>query len=176
MPSVKRIREKKWMHVQALTLVRSLCKHLESLEYERASAIYLEALLKAAEVGSHEIVELIIGSFPYAIYSINGSSQQGFIHMAVKNRCEKVFNLLYQTNNHRFMYANLDDSYGNSILHLAGYMAPPHKLNLVSGAALQMQREIQWFKVLSSLYGILSVPFDLTRFLNIEEKKLLMSF
>ncbi|XP_059635946.1 uncharacterized protein LOC132278151 [Cornus florida] len=38
------------------------------------------------------------------------------------------------------------DIYGNTILHLAGKLAPPHKLNLVSGAALQMQCELQWFK------------------------------
>lgn len=33
------------------------------------------------------------------------------------------------------------------MLHLACKLAPTHRLNCVSGAALQMQREIQWFKV-----------------------------
>ncbi|KAI9162624.1 hypothetical protein LWI28_029038 [Acer negundo] len=34
----------------------------------------------------------------------------------------------------------------NSTLHLAGKLAPASKLFSVSGAALQMQRELQWFK------------------------------
>ena len=36
---------------------------------------------------------------------------------------------------------------GNTALHLVGESAPPFKLRSVSGAALQMQRELQWFKV-----------------------------
>ena len=39
-----------------------------------------------------------------------------------------------------------------NLLHLAGQLAPIHKLNLVSGAALQMQRELQWFQVNIFLY------------------------
>ncbi|KAK3009667.1 hypothetical protein RJ639_013843, partial [Escallonia herrerae] len=42
----------------------------------------------------------------------------------------------------------LIDNSGNTILHLVAQLAPPHKLDLVSGAALQMQRELQWFKEL----------------------------
>lgn len=134
------------MHEQALRLVKCICKHMEQLRNEKASNIYTEAVLAAAGAGNHEIVEVIVGAFPDAIYAID-SSNQGFLHAAVRNRSEKVFNLLYQTTNHRYHYSNKYDSSGNSILHLAAFLAPPHKLNLVSGAALQMQREIQWFKV-----------------------------
>ncbi|KAK7821293.1 hypothetical protein CFP56_037851 [Quercus suber] len=35
---------------------------------------------------------------------------------------------------------------GSNILHLAAGLAPQEKLNAISGAALQMQREISWFK------------------------------
>ncbi|CAL5412844.1 unnamed protein product [Camellia sinensis] len=34
----------------------------------------------------------------------------------------------------------------NNMLHLAPRIAPPNQLNIVSGAALQMQRELLWFK------------------------------
>jgi hypothetical protein len=33
------------------------------------------------------------------------------------------------------------------MLHLAGKLAHSDRLNIVSGAALQMQRELLWFKV-----------------------------
>ncbi|RVW13400.1 hypothetical protein CK203_107977 [Vitis vinifera] len=37
-------------------------------------------------------------------------------------------------------------SNNDNILHLAGKLAPPHRLSLFSGAALQMQCELHWFK------------------------------
>ncbi|KAG8367157.1 hypothetical protein BUALT_Bualt16G0043400 [Buddleja alternifolia] len=46
----------------------------------------------------------------------------------------------------RYIYNDIWDNSGNSLLHLCATLAPPHKLNLVSGAALQMQTELQWFK------------------------------
>ncbi|CAA0842114.1 Unknown protein [Striga hermonthica] len=67
---------------------------------------------------------------------------------AVENRSEMIFNEVYQIfNDNQFEFSKLEDAYGNTPLHLVARLAPPHKLNLVSGAALQMQREIQWFKV-----------------------------
>lgn len=36
----------------------------------------------------------------------------------------------------------------NNILHFAGKLSPASQLDCVSGAALQMQRELQWFKVI----------------------------
>ncbi|GMP93778.1 hypothetical protein CsSME_00043482 [Camellia sinensis var. sinensis] len=38
------------------------------------------------------------------------------------------------------------DESKNNALHLAGYLASPQQLYLRAGAALQMQRELQWFK------------------------------
>ncbi|KAH6782671.1 hypothetical protein C2S51_007964 [Perilla frutescens var. frutescens] len=145
-PGVKGIYEKKLMREQALRLLKCLCKHMKSMKYEEAKAIYAPAVLNASRLGIKEVVEIIVETFPSAIFSMNGSTNQNFLHLAVQNRCEKVFNLMYQTGNHRYIYLNNADSYGNTILHLAASLAPPHKLNLVAGAALQMQREIQWYK------------------------------
>jgi hypothetical protein len=33
------------------------------------------------------------------------------------------------------------------LLHLAAKLSPPSQLARISGAALQMQRELQWYKV-----------------------------
>ncbi|KAF5800707.1 putative PGG domain-containing protein [Helianthus annuus] len=46
-----------------------------------------------------------------------------------------------------FLHKIMKDKDGNNLLHLAAQLAPIHKLNVVSGAALQMQRELQWFKL-----------------------------
>ena len=39
-----------------------------------------------------------------------------------------------------------------NVMHLAGYLAPLNRLNIISVAALQMQRELLWFKVGVSMY------------------------
>ncbi|KAH6782673.1 hypothetical protein C2S51_007966 [Perilla frutescens var. frutescens] len=145
-PGVKGIYEKKWMREQALRLLKCLCKHMKSMTHEEAASIYIEAMMSSSRLGIKEVVEIIVETFPSAIFSAEEGIQKTFLHLAVQNRCEKVFNLMYQTGNHRYIYVDHTDSEGNSILHLAASLAPPHKLNLVAGAALQMQREIQWHK------------------------------
>ncbi|KAI3447211.1 hypothetical protein Pfo_003876 [Paulownia fortunei] len=145
-PRVKAIRSKKQIHQEALNLVKCLCKNMESLDYRKASEIYVDVMLTAARLGVHEVIEVIVATFPAAIYSRDFYTRQYIFHVAVENRSEKVFNLIHQTSDHKHQYSDLTDSSGNTLLHLAARLAPPHKLNLVSGAALQMQREIQWFK------------------------------
>ena len=105
------------------------------------------AIIEAAKSGIPEVIEEIVYALPLTIWS--KSDGKGIFQWAVANRCEKVFNIIYQMGDHKQrLLKRLDDS-KNHILHLAGKLAPPHKLNLVSGAALQMQREIQWYKVLT---------------------------
>ncbi|KAH6799977.1 hypothetical protein C2S52_000441 [Perilla frutescens var. hirtella] len=145
-PGVKGIYEKKLMREQALRLLKCLCKHMKSMKHEQAAFIYIEAMMSASRLGIKEVVEIIVETFPSAIFSSEKDIQRTFLHLAVQNRCENVFNLMYQTGNHRYIYVDHTDSDGNTILHLAASLAPPHKLNLVAGAALQMQRELQWYK------------------------------
>ncbi|KAH7851740.1 hypothetical protein Vadar_015925 [Vaccinium darrowii] len=58
---------------------------------------------------------------------------------------------------HRQTITRLKDDSRNTFLHLAGRLPPPNKLTQVSGAALQMQRELQWFKEVEKF----SKPTDL---------------
>ncbi|CAA0810962.1 Ankyrin repeat family protein [Striga hermonthica] len=145
-PRAKANRQRKRTHELAFELVLSLCKNMESLDYKQASGIYVDVMLTAARLGVHEVIEELVATFPAAIYSRNFHSKQYIFHVAVENRSEKVFNLIYQTSSLRHQYSDLVDANGNTLLHLAARLAPPHKLNLVSGAALQMQRELQWFE------------------------------
>ncbi|XP_073277843.1 uncharacterized protein [Primulina huaijiensis] len=101
--------------------------------------------LSAASSGNSEIVEEILEYFPHAIWSIDPMGHNIFL-LAVINRRENVFNLLYQMSEHKKLATQLTDNEGNNILHLVGKLAPPAQLHLVSGAALQMQRELQWYK------------------------------
>ncbi|XP_031259299.1 ankyrin repeat-containing protein At5g02620-like [Pistacia vera] len=52
---------------------------------------------------------------------------------------------------HKHLLLMSRDVYGNNVLHLAGLLAPENQLNLVPGAALQMQHELQWFKEIENI-------------------------
>ncbi|KAL3838890.1 hypothetical protein ACJIZ3_023481 [Penstemon smallii] len=145
-PCFVEIRRKQVVHGQALELVKCLCEKMENLSFPEASAIYSDAILTAARLGIHEVIEAVVSTFPAAIYSHDLRTRQFMFHVAVRNRSEKVFNLIYQMSDHKHQYSDLTDSSGDTLLHLAARLAPPHKLSLVSGAALQMQRELQWFR------------------------------
>ncbi|KAL0333704.1 UNVERIFIED_CONTAM: hypothetical protein Sangu_1526600 [Sesamum angustifolium] len=144
--AIKSIKEKTLLKQQALKLVKCLCKEVELLSFMEAKDIYFDAIMVAAQLGIHEVVEDIVGTFPSAIYCLTPGSNQYIFHVAVENRSEHVYNLIYQMSDHKHLYSDLQDSNGNNLLHLAGKLAPPHKLNEISGAALQMQHEIQWYK------------------------------
>lgn len=146
-PQARFIQDTRMMHQQTLQLVQYLCKAIAGLDYSTAASMFEMPIILAASLGNSEIVEEILESFPPAIWSRNGMGQNIFL-LAVANRRENVFNLLYQMSEHKTLATQLRDVERNNILHLAGRLAPPAQLNLVSGAALQMQSELQWYKVI----------------------------
>ncbi|KAK9989400.1 hypothetical protein SO802_029639 [Lithocarpus litseifolius] len=78
---------------------------------------------------------------------ITNSNNRSSFHIAVINGQESVFNLIHEVVFLKeIILTKYDKSENENILHLAGYLAPPSRLNIVSGAALQMQRELLWFK------------------------------
>lgn len=145
------------MHQQAFELVKCLCRALESLPSNDASPIYRSAIINAACNGIHEVVELITEVFPSAIYTEERATECTIFQVAARERIENVFNLIYHLNIEKQHFYEKTDSFANNLLHMCGEIAPPHKLNLVSGAALQMQRELQWFKVLDLLCNVLNI-------------------
>ncbi|KMT18792.1 hypothetical protein BVRB_2g029040 isoform B [Beta vulgaris subsp. vulgaris] len=142
---LKYVRDTKLMHHQAILLVKCLCLEIMELDDAKAFSMLQEPLHLAAKLGIDEFIEEIVGAFPPAIWSVNEENHNVF-QLAVTYRRENVFNLIYQMSEYRHLVTRYIDPHGNNILHLAGRLPPPDRLNLVSGAALQMQRELQWFK------------------------------
>ena len=157
MPQIKDIREQKQMHSQALQLAKCLCKEIRSLNDSNAYESFAkDPLFRAARLGVHEVVEEIVDSFPSLVWATD-STNRSLFHWAVTERHENVFNLLYQMSEHKRVITISIDKANNTTLHWAGRLAPQNKLNLVPGAALQMQRELQWFKVIYKC-TFLSIP------------------
>lgn len=105
-----------------------------------------QPLFTAAELGIIELIREIIGSYPDALWKGDSQSRSIF-HVAVLHRQEKIFNLIHDIGAHKDIITSYKDANNQNILHFAAKLAPYDQLNLICGAALQMQRELLWFKV-----------------------------
>ncbi|KAE9460353.1 hypothetical protein C3L33_07743, partial [Rhododendron williamsianum] len=150
-PCIKKIQDQKKMHLQALKLLKCLCVRIGSLNdsdaYKKSAK---DALLTAAKLGIHEVMEEIVESFPNLLWAKN-KEKLNLFQIAVKERHAGVFNLIYQMGDYQEILVQIRDDSGNNLLHLAGRLGP-EKNNMISGAALQMQRELQWFEVILCIH------------------------
>ena len=125
--------------MQTVEIVRIICKeviwtrHIGKLRW---------ALFTAARLGIHEFVNEFIMAYNRTAIMLNKDGRNIF-DVAVLHRREKVFNLIHRVNFTTNLFLTEGDP-GSNILHLAAELVPSSE---VAGAALQMQRELQWFKV-----------------------------
>ncbi|KAI7994461.1 Ankyrin repeat-containing protein ITN1 [Camellia lanceoleosa] len=73
------------------------------------------------------------------------------LHLAVMYRNEKVFNMIVQRRGVSKQLLSKWNCKGNNILHMAGQMPYQPQLEVASGAVLQMQRDLQWYKEVEKL-------------------------
>ncbi|XP_060675796.1 uncharacterized protein LOC107413221 [Ziziphus jujuba] len=106
------------------------------------------SLFIAAEVGNVDFIIKLIGLNPNLLWTID-KEKGSIFHVAVQHRQEKIFSLLLQLGGIKEILAKfITASDRNSLLHLVAELPPdPEKLNTVCGAALQLHRELVWFKV-----------------------------
>ncbi|KAA8542496.1 hypothetical protein F0562_023648 [Nyssa sinensis] len=159
-PWIKDIRYTKLMHLEALQLIKYLCNQVEDVELLKFP------LLFGAQHGIHEVVVEILNLYKRKdifgfvdtrkeIFKLVNKQNQNAFHLAVMYHREKVFNILYQyvhslpTHIEKVPFTASRDQNGNNVLHLAGNLARQDRLDLVSGGVLQMQRDLQWFKVIN---------------------------
>ncbi|KAK0598133.1 hypothetical protein LWI29_031940 [Acer saccharum] len=118
--------------------------------YVKAIKFLNESALIAARLGIYEVVNEILKAY---IRSVSFTDELGhhMLSFAVLSRQEKVFNLVYQVCHPmvRDQLTMWKNNIGVTILHMAGVLAPSSE---IPGAALQMQRELQWFKTVEDLF------------------------
>ncbi|KAI3864261.1 hypothetical protein MKX03_006094 [Papaver bracteatum] len=148
-PLIRRLYSQKVMHQRAFKLVYYM---LEQIDERTATAQEVTDFLDktaivntAIQYGITEFVTECLKIFPFLIWDdLKGKTM---IQMAIGERNEEILNLILETSgNEKDDLVSREDDNDNSILHYAAKLAPAAKLNLVSGAALQIQREVQWFK------------------------------
>ncbi|XP_065620157.1 uncharacterized protein LOC111999124 [Quercus suber] len=144
---IKPIYELKLLHIQSNELLCQLCKALPGLRAEELDeALVPHAIVKAAKKGMIVFVDTILSRCPELVWSIETPTQRNLFMCAVLHRQIDVFRLVY-----KFPVKNAilstKDSDGNNILHMAAMLESSTGLCYIPGAALQMQRELQWYKM-----------------------------
>ncbi|KAI8011826.1 Ankyrin repeat-containing protein ITN1 [Camellia lanceoleosa] len=140
--------DKSLKQAQAFELVRLLWKMVIKQDDSEISDLIrspLRLLFVVAEHGNTKFLIELIEAYPDLIWKVN-SQNQSIFHVAVLHRHAGIFNILYEIGSIKDLITAYRDEDCNNMLHLAAKIAPPNQLNIVSGAALQMQRELLWFK------------------------------
>ncbi|XP_042509764.1 uncharacterized protein LOC122085411 [Macadamia integrifolia] len=145
-PGVRSIHRTKRMHIQALKLLKCVCSQISILDEAKVKAVGVySAIFQATKSGIVEIIVELIKKNPNFVWCEPADGRRIF-QIAVLYRQEKIFNLIYGIGALKNDLAGGVDNDGNNILHFAGMVSPQSQLYRVSGAALQMQRELQWFQ------------------------------
>ncbi|KAI3701588.1 hypothetical protein L6452_26777 [Arctium lappa] len=152
-PPVKDILEKKKEWDEAKRLLELVCNKIDDYKPKDSSTpnhIYYKPILEAARQNAYQVFDEILSRSPDVIQSTDENGYD-FIQLAVIHRSEKIYNLIYQIGERKNHYGTFKDSSENNILHLVGRLAPSHELNCRTGAALQLQRELQWREEVKTL-------------------------
>ncbi|KAK6797046.1 hypothetical protein RDI58_004747 [Solanum bulbocastanum] len=150
---VRKVLETKLMHLQALELVKCSWKEVLLLNDSQIGNLLRSPsrpLFVAAELGNFEFIVELIQSYPDLIWKVDEESRSIF-HIAVIHRQEKIYKLIYNIGSHKDIITSYKSTNNENILHLAAKLAPINRLGIVSGAALQMQRELLWFKEVETI-------------------------
>ncbi|KAJ9159805.1 hypothetical protein P3X46_025275 [Hevea brasiliensis] len=148
---LKQIYDTKLTHTYGLELLHLMSEHISTIDDTRIneSGLY-QAFLTAIDNGIIEVVIEMLKANPILLIVID-SNGQGILHHAIKYRQEKIFSLIYALDTRKHLLISGTDKKKNNILHTAAMLAPPSRLASISGAALQMQRELQWYKEVENI-------------------------
>ncbi|RZC82070.1 hypothetical protein C5167_044649 [Papaver somniferum] len=143
---VKDLLEKRRKHVQVLELLKVICSAIGHMtDEELKNGKVYDTMLAAATNGNIEVFMELFDANPSLLYTSTTVSRKTLYHQAVMSRQENIFNFI-SSMGQRDIRATHKDNSDNNLLHYAAMLPLSSMLDKISGAALQMQREIQWFQ------------------------------
>ncbi|KAJ0018509.1 hypothetical protein Pint_12155 [Pistacia integerrima] len=139
---------------QALQLVKCLWEEMLKQDYSELAKLTQtpsQIIFEAAEFGNSQFLAELICRYPDVIYQFDENNYSIF-HIAILHRHADVFNLIYEIGFTMDLFMTCEDkNQQNNMLHLAAILPHPSRIGIVSGAALQMQRELLWFKEIEKI-------------------------
>ncbi|XP_073283110.1 uncharacterized protein [Primulina huaijiensis] len=145
-PDIRHIHHRKLVHDEAVKLLTCVFREMKKLDVSQLEKMDIDKIIyDAINYGIVEFITEMIRYQPEIIWRKDKKGRTIFSH-AIILRQEKIFSLIYDLGTKKSIMARRHDIFGNNYLHLAAKLSPTSQLERVSGAALQMQRELQWFK------------------------------
>ncbi|XP_034690346.1 uncharacterized protein LOC117917962 isoform X2 [Vitis riparia] len=167
---IRKLKEKKEMHVWSLQILNKLLEraarctyemspkndkadpynysvHSEYRYFERGQGAWgMTPILVASRNGIVEMVEKILQLFPMAIYDTDNNSN--IVLKAVENRQSHIYDFLLNSSlllDREVSFHAVDHDWNNA-LHLAGQLAGDRHLQHIPTSMLQMQWEVKWYQ------------------------------
>ncbi|KAI3908796.1 hypothetical protein MKW98_029346, partial [Papaver atlanticum] len=157
-PRIINLYNKKLMHKQATALLvqmfEGIGKNAHTLQAEEVKFFQNnpDIIKVAIKHGIIEVIVEILKQFSSLIWE--DISDQSMIEMAIADRNATMVSLICDSGDaveDKISLVTTTDKDDNTILHHAAKIAPSAILNSISGVALQIQRELQWFKGIESM-------------------------
>ncbi|AES64276.1 putative ankyrin repeat-containing domain, PGG domain-containing protein [Medicago truncatula] len=172
---VEKIQRKKEKHIRAKQVMNELIQHASLYKYDftgpspRVEELgggdidkiksnteneviekrrMVSPILIAAKMGVTEMIENILDMYPVAIHDVD-SQNKNVVLLAIENRQPHVYSLLNKRSVIKETAFRQVDINGNSALHLAATYRR-FKPWRVPGAAMQMQWEYKWYKLVKN--------------------------
>ncbi|CBI18726.3 unnamed protein product, partial [Vitis vinifera] len=180
---IRKLKEKKEMHVWSLRIMNKLLEHAARHTYEmnpkhdepsqrhydcciseygyfRRGGALETPILVASKNGIMEMVTKILELFPMAIYDTHKENWKNTVLMAVENRQSHIYDFLLNRKHllDREIAFHAVDYRRNTALHLAGKLAGYHHRQHIPTSMLQMQWEVKWYQYVQN-----SVRFDIRK-------------
>lgn len=131
-------------------LLPCMCKKIPTLKpQEKRDGRVYAALIRATKKGMFEFVSMMLREDQTLVW-ISDRKSRNLILLAILHRQAEIVSLIFELDQKRSLSCKRDDD-NNSMLHMVGMSAESTMLNRIAGAALQMQKELQWFKVIISM-------------------------
>ncbi|KAF5442132.1 hypothetical protein F2P56_037179 [Juglans regia] len=131
-------------------LLSHICTEIRTFTQSQVDSTIVPAIFCAISRGNFEFVSSMLKANPEFLL-IRNSEGMSIFQCAVLHRQAKICSLIYELEGVEALLAERDKS-GNTILHLAGMLTEHTPIyDQIAGAALQMRREVQWFKDVESI-------------------------
>lgn len=142
----------KEIHVRVDEFLQCAMKTIKLKRLQNTSAQV--GLAIAIEQGHVEVITHLCRANPSLVHDIEIEHLESTVfQLAIEHRQENIFSLIYKFDKHgQQRILSETDNCRNNMLHLVGNFSQHTQINHIRGAALQMQRELQWFKVRNFLY------------------------
>ncbi|KAG7946289.1 hypothetical protein I3843_14G032300 [Carya illinoinensis] len=149
---IKQLYDMKKIHKQSEELLSCMCKEIsessQTGQLKNVGVVY-DAISRAVKNGISEFVFKIVEMDPSFLGNRYRNSRN-ILMLAVLYRQSKIFNHIYGLDEKNAL-TSYGDRNDDNMLHMAGMIEDSTMLNQISGAALQMQRELQWFKQVAGI-------------------------